>query len=354
MSSWLLYCRAGFENECAAEIQGEALQRGISGYCKARADSGYVTFTSHDPGADLFAVLALEDLIFTRQWFAVYALLNDLPLADRLTPILTLLQQQPHQYAEFFIETPDTNTGKELQKLCRALARPLESQLDAGGLYQAKADDRLHLCFLSTHAAYVGYAPLANSSIWLMGIPRLRAPRQAPSRSALKLEEGILRLMFEDEREQFLRPGMKAVDLGAAPGGWSWQLIQRHLFVMAVDNGPMQEELLDSGQLEQIREDGFRYRPSKSVDWMVCDIVDKPKKVTALMARWLVNGWCRHTIFNLKLPMKKRYQEVQQCLTILHDELAHAGIEAIIRCKQLYHDREEVTVCVLIVGSSGK
>ncbi|MFP4611125.1 MAG: 23S rRNA (cytidine(2498)-2'-O)-methyltransferase RlmM, partial [Thiohalophilus sp.] len=287
-------------------------------------------------------------------WFAIFDLLNDLPLADRLTPILRLLQQQPRQYVGFFIETPDTNTGKELQKLCRALARPLESQLDAGGLYRANADDRLHLCFLSTHAAYVGYAPLDNSSIWLMGIPRLRAPRNAPSRSALKLEEGMLRLLFDEEREQFLRPGMKAVDLGAAPGGWSWQLIQRHLFVIAVDNGPMQEDLLDSGQLEHIREDGFRYRPSKNVDWMVCDIVDKPKKVTALMTRWLVNRWCRYTMFNLKLPMKKRYQEVQQCLTMLHDELIAAGIEATIRCKQLYHDREEVTVCVLIADTFGK
>lgn len=38
---------------------------------------------------------------------------------------------------------------------------------------------------------------------------------------------------------------------------------------------------------------------------MVCDMVEKPAKVAALMAQWLVNGWCRETIFNLKLPMKK-------------------------------------------------
>ncbi len=40
-------------------------------------------------------------------------------------------------------------------------------------------------------------------------------------------------------------------------------------------------------------------------------MVEKPAKVTALMAQWLVNGWCRETIFNLKLPMKnamKRYR----------------------------------------------
>jgi 23S rRNA (cytidine2498-2'-O)-methyltransferase len=181
-----------------------------------------------------------------------------------------------------------------------------------------------------------------------MGIPRLRSPRQAPSRSTLKLEEAFLRLLSDDERQQELHSGMRAVDLGAAPGGWTWQLVQRHMSVTAVDNGPMQPALLESGLVDHVREDGFRYQPAKKVDWMVCDIVDKPKKVTDLMARWLTAGWCRRTIFNLKLPMKKRYQEVQQCLALLEQRLVGAGIGASIRCKQLYHDREEVTVCVLV------
>lgn len=347
MPSWLLYCRAGFENECAAEIQTRALEQHIHGYCKTRPDSGYVVYTAPEPDVDLFAVLHLDDLIFTRQWFVIVELLNDLPLADRLSPIMRVLQDEALDYSTFFLETPDTNTGKELQKLCRALANPLQRELENRGLYRAESTHRLHLCFLSTHAAYIGHAPLANSSRWLMGIPRLRAPREAPSRSALKLEEAILRLLSEDERAQALQSGMRAVDLGAAPGGWSWQLVKRHLFVIAVDNGPMQPALMESGQVEHVQEDGFRYHASKAVDWMVCDIVDKPKKVTALAVRWLVNGWCRRTIFNLKLPMKKRFQEVQQCLQILEDELGDAGLAVSIRCKQLYHDREEVTVCVV-------
>ncbi|MGD8407199.1 MAG: 23S rRNA (cytidine(2498)-2'-O)-methyltransferase RlmM [Thiohalophilus sp.] len=347
MPGWLLYTRPGFENECAAEIQTLAAEQGISGYCKARPDSGYVLFNSHESGKEIFSVLSIDDLIFARQWFAVWDLLDDLPLSDRVSPIVRLLQEQPLHYHSFFIETPDTNTGKELQKLCRSIAGPLQRALDDAGLIDPQSDYRLHLCFLSTHAAYTGYAPLRNSSALLMGIPRLRASRQAPSRSALKLEEAILRLMSKEERQDLMQSGMHAVDLGAAPGGWTWQLVQRHFFVVAVDNGPMQQELLESGQVEQVREDGFRYQPSRPVDWMVCDIVDKPKKVTAMVIRWLVNGWCRQTIFNLKLPMKKRYQELQQCLVILHDAMAEAGIAAEIRCKQLYHDREEVTVCVI-------
>lgn len=132
MPSWLLYCRAGFENECAAEIQTRALEQHIHGYCKTRPDSGYVVYTAPEPDVDLFAVLHLDDLIFTRQWFVIVELLNDLPLADRLSPIMRVLQDEALDYSTFFLETPDTNTGKELQKLCRALANPLQRELEIG------------------------------------------------------------------------------------------------------------------------------------------------------------------------------------------------------------------------------
>jgi 23S rRNA C2498 (ribose-2'-O)-methylase RlmM len=48
-------------------------------------------------------------------------------------------------------------------------------------------------------------------------------------------------------------------------------------------------------------------------------MVEKPAKVAALMAQWLVNGWCRETIFNLKLPMKKRYEEVRRTWRIFRN-----------------------------------
>ena len=75
-------------------------------------------------------------------------------------------------------------------------------------------------------------------------------------------------------------------------------------------------------------------------------MVEKPTKITGLIAKWLTNGWCRETIFNLKLPMKKRYEEVKQNLQLLIDELHNKQINVQIQAKQLYHDREEVTIHV--------
>jgi len=120
--------------------------------------------------------------------------------------------------------------------------------------------------------------------------------------------------------------------------------VRRHLRVTAVDNGALAPALLDSGIVEHVRADGFRYQPPKPVQWMVCDIVEQPIRIADLAARWLAQGWCERTVFNLKLPMKKRYMEVQRCLGRIDEVLRQAGVDYRLQCKQLYHDREEVTV----------
>jgi 23S rRNA (cytidine2498-2'-O)-methyltransferase len=349
MASLFLHCRSGFEAECAAEIQELAAARGVSGYCKAKPQSAYVVFQPHDlqSASRLHAQLPFGDLIFVRQWFVVLSLCDDLPVTDRVTPLVGQLQDLPAPLGEIFLETPDTNEGKELSALCRALDRPLQEALRKAGLWQVDAGQgtlRLHACFLCGTAAYVGYALPANSAPWPMGIPRLKFPRGAPSRSTLKLEEALLHFLTAEQRGRLLQPGMRAVDLGAAPGGWTWQLVRRHLRVTAVDNGALAPELLDSGVVEHVRADGFGYQPVTPVEWMVCDIVEQPLRIAALAAQWLARGWCTHTIFNLKLPMKRRYQEVQRCLAHIDRSLREAGVAYLLGCKQLFHDREEVTV----------
>ena len=139
---------------------------------------------------------------------------------------------------------------------------------------------------------------------------------------------------------------MRAVDLGACPGGWTYQLVRRSMFVASVDHGQMAQSLMDTGQVKHVAQDGFTYEPPrKNVYWLVCDMVDKPARVAALMEKWAIEGWCIEAIFNLKLPMKRRYAEVQQILERFAAEMqAHGMYGFELQCKQLYHDRDEVTV----------
>jgi 23S rRNA (cytidine2498-2'-O)-methyltransferase len=343
-SRLLLYCRAGFERECAQEITAVAGEMGVEGFVKARPESAFAVFQAHqdDMGADLGAHVEFTRLVFPRQ---VVRTLEPLTLqeSDRVTPIVAAAKKLGRSFHALLIEMPDTNDGKSLSTLTRPLTPHLERGLKKAGIDfdDAKAESRLHVFFVGSLACYVGLSEPENASRWPMGIPRLRMPRAAPSRSTLKLAEAIDEFLDEKERAKRLAPGMTAVDLGASPGGWTWQLVQRGLMVIAVDHGAMDEALMETGQVKHRRDDGFHYKPAEPADWMVCDMVESPSRIARLAAGWIAQGWCRETIFNLKLPMKKRWEEVQRCRGLIDEALGGAGY--FLRMKQLYHDREEVT-----------
>ena len=72
----------------------------------------------------------------------------------------------------------------------------------------------------------VTLADVDKSSPWTMGIPRLRFPPSAPSRSTLKLEEAFHMFLGQEVMAEKLQAGMTAVDLGACPCGWTFQLVK--------------------------------------------------------------------------------------------------------------------------------
>ena len=341
-NGFLLYCRAGFESECAQEISALVVPHGLHGHVRAQRDSAVVEYVLAEP-ADAVTMLRAVDptrMIFARQCIVVVARLQALPVSDRLTPIITALRDLGLRYAEAFVEPPDTNEGKEMAMFCRSFGSALIGAMKRAGLSDAASPRRLHAFFRRSDEVLLGITDVARSSAWPQGIPRLKFPRDAPSRSTLKLDEAFLVLLDDDERARWLKPGMSAVDLGAAPGGWTWQLVRRSLRVTAIDNGPMDAALIDSGLVTHLRADGFRYAPKKPVDWLVCDMVEQPRRVAELIARWFAERRCRHAIFNLKLPMKKRYEETKSCLALVAAALEGGDL----RARQLYHDREEITV----------
>lgn len=345
-TSLLAYCRPGFESECAQELASAGERLGVIGFARTTRGSGVVEYVLPDSSSQqaFSAGVQLANLTFARQLLRVIERIDGLPAQDRLGLLMPVVRAVRHRSCDAWIEFPDNDAARELAGLCRALNNALVAAMKRESLIDAASQWRLHVCLVDAQTAFVCEANIAHASAWPGGIPRLRFPAAAPSRSTLKLEEAFLTLLDEDERSRWLQAGMSGVDLGAAPGGWTWQLVRRGIRVTAVDNGPMDARLLESGLVTHLREDGFRYRPLQPVDWLVCDMVEQPRRVAARMAEWLVNAWCRYTVFNLKLPMKQRYQEVQLCRDILAQAAADSGKRVDWRARQLYHDREEITV----------
>lgn len=352
LTALLLYCRAGFENECAGEICDRAARLDVPGYARTKPDSGYVVFQPHDPAglAAAWDELRLDQLIFARQLVWVAQLVTELPIGDRTGPLIEIARRFATPFSDVWLETADTNEAKELSAFCRKFAKPLAADLIRAGLATDDARaPRLHIFFLGSAAAWVGVTDPEVSAPWPMGILRLKMPGSAPSRSTLKLAEAFKVFAIEPR----LRAGQTAVDLGAAPGGWSWQLVRREIHVTAIDNGTMDKALMETSFVEHLRTDAFHWRPKaaqvKSVDWLVCDMIDKPARIATLIAAWMAEGLAREAIFNLKLPMKKRREEVARCIDLIDDRLDAARVKYKLRCKQLYHDREEIT-CHLRTG----
>lgn len=352
MNKIALYCRPGFEKECAAEITDRAAQLEVFGFARVKENSGYVLFECYQPDdADRLAKeIPFRELIFARQMIVVGELLRDLPPEDRVSPIVGMLIGVVDRGGKLRVEVPDTNENKELMKFCRKLTVPLRAAMREQKVMMDRENPSrsvVHVFFIAPGCCYVGYSYSNNNSPFYMGIPRLKFPSDAPSRSTLKLEEAFHVFIPADEWDERLGSGMFAVDLGACPGGWTYQLVKRSMMVHSVDNGTMAPSLMDTGQVTHHRADGFKFKPTTSKNyWLVCDMVEKPAKVTCLMIQWLVKGWCREAIFNLKLPMKKRYEEVALNLQNIREALAAADISVEVNAKQLYHDREETTVHV--------
>src|SRR5690606_39313564 len=162
------------------------------------------------PGADgaaLARALPWRSLVFARQKLRLVAELAGIDTRDRVAPILAALQVDAGgpgpAFGALLVEHPDSDAAKPLAGLARALGNALRPALRKAGLLAAKDDarrKRLHVCLLAGDHLLLAVAEPDDASPWPMGVPRLRLHRDAPSRSALKLEEAFLVLLDDGER----------------------------------------------------------------------------------------------------------------------------------------------------------
>jgi 23S rRNA (cytidine2498-2'-O)-methyltransferase len=177
----------------------------------------------------------------------------------------------------------------------------------------------------------------------LGGQRRMSDDPAAPSRSYLKIEEAYGVLGEEPQLDETV------IDLGAAPGGWSYSAAQHGARVLAIDNGPLKGGALDHPRIEHRCLDAFGFRPGPGeiFDWLLCDIVEEPHHVLRnLVEPWLGQRWCRHFVINLKFGRTDPLALLQEFRAADSPFVRHATDW---RIRHLYHDREEFTV----VGNVG-
>ncbi|WP_395342885.1 23S rRNA (cytidine(2498)-2'-O)-methyltransferase RlmM [Ningiella sp. W23] len=396
MSDFLFYCRSGYEADLLAELDDAFLSKGQYGYAKFAKNSGFIVYhvpSSTEQNAKTLSKLlnpdkspSLRSLIFARQKLFMIDELEFDSVDDRISPILAAIETSDLlpkcHFSDVLVEYPDTDHGKEMAKFCKKFTVPLRAALRKQGLLHKQSQDTvstlsdskvagipkasrlfLHVFFEKGNSCKISISIEGDRSPHPQGILRLKFPSDAPSRSTLKLEEAIHYFCNARQQGVLFQNGMTAVDLGACPGGWTYQLVKRGMRVEAIDNGAMDSRLMESGLVDYYAADGFSYQPKEGhVDWLVCDMIEKPDRVAALIMQWLKKGKCSAALFNLKLPMKRRYQTlapiIEQFFALDNDSQQaqpkartlgefSAKVGLYISAKHLYHNRDEVTFFIL-------
>lgn len=170
---------------------------------------------------------------------------------------------------------------------------------------------------LSTHPA--GY----------VAIPDDKAP---PSRAFKKLREAILSFNLD------ISPGQTAVDLGASPGGWTHVLRERGALVTAIDRSPLSPALMRDKDVAFIQGNALTWKPTKHVDWLVCDVITTPENTQGIITSWLTHGWCS----NFCVTVKFKGAPAFKVLTDISDFLqTHTRW---FNGRQLTYNKNEVTI----------
>lgn len=184
--------------------------------------------------------------------------------------------------------------------------------------------------------AYLGLSPTPyNLSDWAGGMRRFAREPEQISRAEFKLLEALEVFGID------LPPRGVALDLGAAPGGWTRVLRQHGQYVTAIDPGELDPRLQRDAHVRHLATTAEAYlrndpdRFDLIVNDMRMDARDSARLMVAYAAQLYRDGLA---IMTLKLPEAGRRQVIDQALAILSGAYSVAG------ARQLFHNRSEITL----------
>ncbi|NQX63252.1 SAM-dependent methyltransferase [Paenibacillus qinlingensis] len=206
---------------------------------------------------------------------------------------------------------------------------------ECGGEPVVRYADHIISVYISAKKVYVGISkPSENLSDWSGGAIRFMKEEDQISRAKFKLLEAEQRFGID------FSVARKAIDIGAAPGGWTSLLLERGLKVTAIDPAAMNPRLLGNPLLTFLKKNANDVKLRENeFDLLVCDMSWDPRQMGRLVSDLLFSLQSGGTaIVTVKLMHKKPFQTVRDILHIFEDSLF------LLKAKQLFHNREELTL----------
>ncbi len=214
---------------------------------------------------------------------------------------------------------------------------------ETGAVESIKRPQIVVSVLLTAQKGYLGISTVKeNLSDWPGGMRHFAQKPEQISRAEFKLLEAM---------ETFgvvLPEHSRALDLGAAPGGWTRLLLEAGMSVVAVDPARLDPRLVGHAHLEHYRGYAEAYLEDAIKKHRSFDVIANDMRMDAREAARLLlqAGKCLRTdgfiISTLKLPHATHeidpFKNLKAALSLLQKHFA------IVQAHQLFHNRQEVTV----------
>lgn len=327
----------GAEAAAVAELQRAAPGSEVV----RRLEAGTLLAAVDDPFASLLPVWEAQPPIWVRHVHPVHVsvplLAGDAGLArlgEAAEPLAGLLDPaQPFAVQSRLVGAgPMPQTRFDINEhLAARLAARSQAPLDV------RQPKQVLSLTATAERAYLGLSPVAqNLSAWAGGQIRFAREPDQISRSEFKLLEAMI--VFELE----LPARGAALDLGAAPGGWTRVLHTRGLRVVAVDPADLDPRLADVSGIRHVRVRAQKFNPGVQR----FAVITNDMRMDAVEAAHFMNritGWYQPGglgILTLKLPEYHFAEVAENALGVL------AQAYTLVGARQLFHNRSEITAVV--------
>jgi 23S rRNA (cytidine2498-2'-O)-methyltransferase len=246
--------------------------------------------------------------------------------------IYSALDYKPFDVNTALAETIHASTGATLDvrhpqqvlSVVCAEATPLLLSLVPGAPRQSRA------------VAFLGWSLAAdNLSDWAGGMRRFAREEGQVSRAEFKLLEAL------EVFQVHLPPHGVALDLGAAPGGWTRVLRQAGQYVTAVDPGELDARLTSDKGIRHLRMTAQNYLHGDPDQF---DVIVNDMRMDARESARLMTAFARCLqphgviIMTLKLPEGDPRPLIDEAFAILRRAYTIGG------ARQLFHNRSEITL----------
>ncbi len=163
-------------------------------------------------------------------------------------------------------------------------------------------------------------ASAATTSPFADGECRFEENRdEPPGRAYLKLWESFTLLGSKPG------PGDLCVELGAAPGAWTWVLAGTGARIFSLDKAPLAGHVERLPNVEHCLGSGFALTPDITgrVDWLFSDMICYPRRLFDLVAHWVAGRAMRRALCTIKFQSTTDHAVVRDFAALPGSQLRH-------------------------------